>query len=174
VTATPANHAAKRTRRRVACALAAAVAFVAGCGALPPAGLVAPKVSLAGLSLRDVTRDEVGLLLLLEVDNPNGREVPLGNLRFDLDLYGQRFASGTALDALVTLPAAASTQVPVEVKVPWSRLPALTRELRRSGGRAAYVLRGSASWGTDGIRVPFERKGSLDLPARLLERPPRG
>ena len=43
--------------------------------------------------------------------------------------------------------------------MPWSRLPALARELRRSGGRADYVLRGTASWGSDGVRVPFERKG---------------
>jgi LEA14-like dessication related protein len=175
VTATPARRTERRARRRVAATLlAVAAAFAAGCEALPPLGLVAPKVSLAGLSIRDVTRDDVGVVVLLEVENPNGRDVPLGNLRFDVDLFGQRFASGAALDALVTLPASASTRVPVEVRVPWNRLPVLARELRRSGGRADYALRGSATWGADGLRVPFERNGSVDLPARLMERSPRG
>jgi len=168
---------ALRRRNALRCAAAAALALAASaCGMLPPANLEPPKISIANISIVAVGLEELRFALSIDARNPNDVDVPLTNLRFDLELLGQPFASGAAAESTVTLPAGASREVPIEFAVPTSRLLDLVRALRHSAGSPlGYRLHGSANWGRSPFAIPFEKRGEFDALRRLRERlePPR-
>jgi len=166
-------HARARLRLLAAAGLPLAAA---ACGVLPPIGLQRPKVTVADLSIRSLGLKEIRFALLLDAHNPNGVDVPLSNLRFDLELLGRPFASGAALEPTVTLAAGATRSVPIEFAVPTSRLVELLRELRLpERAPLDYRLHGSANWGRSPFTIPFERRGEFETLQKLREwfEPPR-
>lgn len=165
----PTAHAARRR------ALAGGLGVLAGgtlaaCGLVPPPGLQAPEVHGAQIAVRRIGRDEIRFLLTLDTANPNDVRVPLSGLRFDLDLLGQPFATGQALESTVELAPKARTAVPIEFSVPTSRLLSILRELRADADAGfPYRLRGSAAWGASPWPVRFERSGEIDALHRLRD-----
>jgi len=158
-----------RSRPRLLAAAGLALA-AAACGLVPPIGLQAPKVTVADLSIRSLGLKEIRFALLLDARNPNDVDVPLSNLRFDLDLLGRPFASGAALEPTVTLAAGATRSVPIEFAVPTSRLLEVLREVRGSERAPLdYRLHGSANWGKSPFSIPFERRGELETLRKLRE-----
>lgn len=161
-----------RSRRRL-CAAGLGACLLASCGLLPPLDLKSPRLSFAGLSVPSASLQEIDFLLTLSADNPNDVEVPLSNLQFELDLFGQPFAAGSAREPSLTLPRLGSREIPIRFTVPTARLLELVSRARSAeSGRFEYRLRGSANWGSSPIRIPFEKTGDLEalrqLPRRLL------
>jgi len=156
-------------RRLIAAAGAlAALGALPACSALPPIGLQAPRLSFAGLSVPRAGLDEIEFLLTVIADNPNEVDVPLSNLRFDLELFGLPFASGAARDPRLTLPGRGTRQVPIAFTVPTSGLLDLVSKARSEGsGRLEYRLRGSANWGSSPFTIPFETTGDLEALRKL-------
>lgn len=158
------------TRRRLLAAAGtlAATAALAACSALPPLGLQAPRLSFAGLSVPRVGLDEIEFLLTVIADNPNEVDVPLSNLRFELELFGLPFASGAARDQRLTLPGRGTRQVPIAFTMPTSGLLDLVSKARSEGsGRLEYRLAGSANWGDSPFTIPFEKTGDLEALRKL-------
>ncbi len=154
-------------RRRLSLA-AAALPALAACSAFPPPDLKTPKLAFGSLSVPRIGLSEVDFLLTVVADNPNDLEVPLSNIRFDLDLFGQAFASGGTREPRLTLPRLGSREVPIEFTVPTSRLVDLISRVRADGaGRFEYRLRGSANWGSSPFAIPFEKTGDLDALRQL-------
>lgn len=146
----------------------APLVLLPACSALPPLGLEAPRLSFAGLSVPRAGLDEIEFLLTVIADNPNEVDVPLSNLRFDLELFGLPFASGAARDPRLTLPGRGTRQVPIAFTVPTSALLDLVSRARSEGsGRLEYRLKGSANWGSSPFTIPFEKTGDLDALRRL-------
>jgi len=142
----------------------------AACGVVPPIGLKPPKVTVADLAVRSLGLSEIRFALVLDAQNPNDVDVPLSNLRFDLDLMGRPFASGAALEPTVTLAAGTTQPVPIEFAVPTSRLLDLLREFGQADQRRLdYHLRGSANWGKSPFSIPFERRGEFETLQKLRE-----
>lgn len=161
---------ARRASRRRSWLIGAIAAGLAACGVLPPADLVAPRVSVADVSVRDLGLEEIRFELTLDTDNPNDVDVPLTDLVFDLDLFGRSFAVGRTVQRSITLARGARTAIPVQFTVPTSRLLDALRELRLEGGAPlAYRLRGSARWGASPFPVRFERAGDLDALRKLRD-----
>lgn len=164
----PARGVARDRLRLLAGAVVAIGA--AGCGIVPPLGLQAPRIDVASLSIRGIGRDEIRFALVLDAHNPNALDVPLTNLRFDLELLERPFASGGATERTVTLPANATRAVPIEFGVATARLIELLREFRVADGpRLSYRLRGSANWADSPFTIPFERRGEFEALQRLRE-----
>jgi len=150
----------------VACVSIAAAA----CGVVPPIGLKPPKVTVADLAIRSLGLSEIRFALVLDAHNPNDVEVPLTNLRFDLELLGRPFASGAALAPSVTLAAGATQAVPIEFTVPTARLLELLRDVGQANRRRLdYRLHGSANWGKSPFSIPFERRGEFETLQKLRE-----
>lgn len=167
---------ARHTRRRML--LAATVACVlAACNALPPADLKAPRLRFADFDLVELGLSEIRFVLAVDTENPNDIDIPLRNLDFAIELLGAPFASGTAFDRAVTLPALGARTVAVEFTVPTSRLIALLREAKLAEpARWSYRLAGSATWGWSGVPLRFERRGDLEALrelGRVLQTPAR-
>lgn len=162
---TPAAH---RGRRRVLAACAALPAMLAACSGFPPARLKSPKLSIAGLSVSRLGASEIEFRMTVLADNPNDVDLPLSNLRFELDLLGQPFASGGASEATITLPRQGTRQVPIVFTVPTQRLLELVSTVRGdAAGRFEYRLRGSANWADSPFTLPFEKTGELEALQRL-------
>lgn len=154
----------KRRRLLPALAVSLMLPALAGC-----AGLAAPRekpeVTLAGLALRDAGADGQRWALRLRVRNPNPVDLPVDALDFTVDIDDRPFLAGSSTHP-VRIPADGEAIVEVDAA---SDLRGLFRQLRdyrrwqRRGG-LDYRLRGTLDAGRYG-RLPFERRGRLDLPA---------
>ncbi|NTV09797.1 MAG: LEA type 2 family protein [Zoogloea sp.] len=139
-------------------------ALLAGCAALP-VGLDAPEVSLANINLVGGNLLEQRFALQLRVRNPNRRDIDIKGLNFQLELQGQRFASGTS-DHQVTLPALGETLVDVSVVATLADVLRIVREVRKEGGeRVAYGISGKLFAGMLPGGLPFQRRGEVSLAA---------
>lgn len=157
-----------RRRLLAAAGALAALAALPACSALPPLGLRAPRLSFAGLSVPRVGLDEIEFVLTVIADNPNEVDVPLSNLRFELELFGLPFAAGAARDPRLTLPGRGTRQVPIAFRMPTSGLLDLASRARSEGsGRLEYRLKGSANWGNSPFTIPFEKTGDLEALRKL-------
>ncbi len=167
--------ASARTRRAacwgglLALLLPTSAWLLGACSGLPPAGVVAPKLAVRDVSIVSFRGDELRLRVDVDAENPNPRDIPLADLKLDLELLGLHAASARALEPVVTLPASASRIVTLDVSVPARRLGELLLRAAREGDARAvpYRLTGSAAWGTDGVPLPFQRSGTIDLAERL-------
>lgn len=149
--------------------LVGSVAAVA-CTHVPPLGLKPPELRAGEVQIREISLSQVRLTLNLDAFNPNEVVLPFSHLRVDVDLFGYPFAQGTARDSYVELPPATTSSIPIEFVVPASRLKELAQNLRLvERPQFDYRLRGSAVWGTNGVQMPFERRGELPGLRRLFE-----
>jgi len=62
-----------------------------------------PEVSLAGISVTDVSRTGQLMLVRLRVDNPNNYALPIDRVVYDLQVNGQPFARGEGAQAAVAI-----------------------------------------------------------------------
>lgn len=160
-----------RRRTWLAGAAAGALApWLAACSVVPPLDLRAPRLEVADLSIVDLGLSQLRFAVVVRADNPNDVDVPLTDLKFDLDLLGRPFASGIAAEPRLVLPRRAVRDVPIEFSVPTARLVDLVGLLTRGGlGNLSYRLRGNATWGSGFFPVAFEKSGDLDVLRRLRE-----
>ena len=166
------QHPAIRNLRRqaIACLAVCALSTLSACNAFPPLNLKSPTLSFADFQVTQLGLSEIRFLLTVQADNPNEVDIPLSNLKFDLELLDRPFASGAGRDATLVLPARGTRAVPIDFTVPTVRLIDLVKGFRLTDvGSLAYRLKGSANWGSSGFSIPFDRRGDLEGLRKLLE-----
>lgn len=152
--------------RRLLC-LALVAAPLAGCALSPFADPL--RVELVGFDGLPGEGMELRFLVKLRVQNPNDREMAYDGVALDLDLRGQRFASGVA-PLSGTVPRYGETVLAVPVTASAIALArqmlSVLRESERGGvGKLAYALRGKLGGvGLTGAR--FESTGEFDFDLR--------
>ncbi|AOY01666.1 LEA type 2 family protein [Jeongeupia sp. USM3] len=137
----------------------ALIALLAACAGVPTS-YEKPKVSVAGIAIKDIGLFEQRFTLTLRVQNPNDISVPVSGLNAKLEVNGKPVADGVS-NASVTIPALGEATVPVDIV---SNLGGLARLLKQGNGAApSYRLHGKlfSPWRPGGI--DFDQKG--DLPA---------
>jgi hypothetical protein len=136
--------------------------LLAGCASLGIGGEPI-EVNLVGLTPLPSTAFEHRLRVDLRLRNPNPRAYEIDGLRFQLDVNGQRLASGVA-DVEATLPRLGEVVIPVTTTTTLldlvNQIAALGRMSETQQRTFDYELRGrvflARSWGG----VDFERRGS--------------
>ncbi len=83
--------------------LAAAAATMAACSLLAPK-LERPAVSVASIELVSGNLLKQNFLVKLDVENPNDRALPVTSLHADLNLLGERVATGASSQPFVVPP----------------------------------------------------------------------
>jgi hypothetical protein len=163
-----------RPRRRLLASLlvglSAGTLSLSACGMFPPADLQPPKVTFSSFAVNEVGFDRTRFTVRIAAVNPNRIDIPLANVRFGLSVFGQPLAAGTVPEQRLTLPAGASTEVPVEFTVATADVSALLRKV--SAGPwpdAVWELKGTAHWGDSPFAIPFERRGDSDSLRRLRD-----
>lgn len=143
---------------------------LSGCFSLPKNldSLKEPKVSLAGLAVKDLNPFNPRLLVRLQVENPNDLDVNLDGGDVALALNGQPVASGTSRSPL-TLAKFGSSQMDVEVSA--NTLGVLQQILLlQSKPTVDYDVSGHLNvlnWLGPLGKLPFNFKGSVDRDALL-------
>lgn len=145
--------------------LAAILLTQAGCSLLTAdyRNLKEPKVSLAGLNIKDLNPLKPSFLVRLRLDNPNDLDVNLDGADVALALNGQPVATGISRSPL-TLKKLGFSEMDVEVTA--NTLSAIQQFLvLQSQPMMDYQVTGHLNWndwlGVLG-RLPFNFKGSMD------------
>ena len=150
---------------RIAVTLAMAVLVQAGCATLVSKPL-SPEVRLDGVRVAKLSPGDTRLAFRLVVTNPNGYDLVVNELDYTIAVLDLPLARG-ALDTRTVLPAGAETPVELELRTDFVRLSSVLERMSRTGV-VRYEATGSALV-QDGARLPFARRGEVDL-AKLLER----
>jgi len=142
--------------------LATFIALLTLGACVTPQSVQPPNIALENVRLLEAR----GLMQMVRVDlmvtNPNGFDIPLTGLDFELTVNGMDFAQGLS-NAAVTLPSRGRATVPVDVSI--SMLSVL-RQLQAVQKRGAVDYRLSGTAFLDHALLPklgFERAGSLSL-----------
>ena len=145
--------------------LATLVLALSGCFSLPKDfnSLKEPKVSLAGLAIKDMNPLQPRFLVRLNVTNPNDLAVDLEGADVDLALNGQPVATGVSRSPL-TLAKFGSSQMDVEVTA--NTLGMLQQiMLLQSKSSIDYAVTGHLNvlnWLGPLGKLPFNFKGAVD------------
>ena len=127
-----------------------------------------PKVSLAGLSVKDLNPLQPSFLVRLKLDNPNDLDVSLDGADVALTLNGQPVAAGISRSPL-TLKKLASSEMDLEVTA--NTLNAAQQFLLlQSKPTMDYEITGHLQlkdWMSALGRLPFSFQGNLDSQSLL-------
>ncbi|MFO1436338.1 MAG: LEA type 2 family protein [Gammaproteobacteria bacterium] len=149
--------------RSIGVAVLMFVALISGATAALPLDLDPPQVSLAGIRIAKLTPNEQSVVLSLRVRNPNMMDIPLHSMRYQLELNGERVASGRR-DKPVTLPGGAEKTVDVEAD---ASLQEVINQMQQMAGKGfspvKYRLHGEFRLGNGSTPMPFDQSGSIDL-----------
>lgn len=134
-------------------------ALLTGCSSLTGSMLEKPQVELKAVNLRNITAQGTTVVFVLNLKNPNSRELPLDGLNYSVDLAGKHFAEG-AIAETVVLPARDENQVEVPLDVTYAKVFSGLAQMLE-GRSLDYALRGQAKFSV--FSIPFEKKGALKL-----------
>jgi LEA14-like dessication related protein len=136
--------------------------ILSGCTAIAPK-MEPPEFSLAGLELVDADFFEQRFRFKLRVINPNDFALPIKAVNYRIEVNDEEFASGVS-NKPVTIPAYGTELLEVDG---YSNFFRMLKHLKDTGaalrGKLTYRLKGAAVVGDFKQKIPFERKGELDL-----------
>ena len=135
----------------------------AACSLLTPT-YEKPVVSVREIQLVGGNLLQQNFLLKLNVDNPNDRALPVTSLHVDLNVLGERVASGDN-DRSFVVPARGNTQFDMTVK---ANMALVLLKLAGRGDKRAdpidYELTGTASIDLPWLRnLPFQQHGLVPI-----------
>jgi LEA14-like dessication related protein len=120
-----------------------------------------PVLTVSSVELQSGNLFQQSFLVKFQVQNPNARELPVQGLRAELDVGGQRIASGVSNRAFVVPPMGQSE---FDMTITANMAAALLQLANQRADTIDYELSGSASLDLPFLReVPFHRGGSFSL-----------
>lgn len=144
-------------------ACSALLLFLAGCSLVAPK-FEKPQISVASVELKGGNFLQQNFLVKLNVQNPNDRSLPVTSLHVELNVDGERIASGTSSRAFV-VPAHGDTQFDMDITANVALvLLKLAGRKDQHADLIAYDMTGGASLDLPFLRdLPFHQHGSFAL-----------
>ncbi|MBV8680633.1 MAG: LEA type 2 family protein [Aquitalea sp.] len=134
--------------------------WLVGCSTL---GLKKPQLSLVDIHPATSTLLEQNFDVTLRVQNPNALPLHASGLSFDLDVAGNRLASGLS-DQAIAVPALGETEIKVRLHTSLVSWLKQLGKVMRTDGKLDYQLQGQLE-GVQGLTsVPFSSSGEWQLP----------
>ncbi len=121
-----------------------------------------PTVSVEGFSIKNISISGAELLLRLKWFNPNSFGITLGNLNYNLDVQGNRWASATVANRS-TLASKDEKIIEIPIRLDFVSLGSGVYRMLTGGGAMPYSVSGNAKLDVD---LPYFEKG-LDIPLNL-------
>lgn len=138
------------------------IGLLSGCSTLPR-DFVTPKISIAGITPKDVAVFEQSFDVQLRIQNPNNFDLGLNGIRFDIDLNNKEFGNGMS-GAKVTVPRLGSEMVTGEVITGLGSFLRQMQGMSASAVKLQYHLKGTAfAESPSEFTIPFEESGEVDL-----------
>jgi len=135
--------------------------FLAGCSLVAPK-FAKPQISVASIELKGGNFLQQKFLVKLNVQNPNDRSLPVTSLHVELNVAGERIASGASSRAFV-VPAHGETQFDMDItaNVALALLKLAGRQDQHADS-IDYEMTGGASLDLPFLRdLPFHQNGSF-------------
>jgi LEA14-like dessication related protein len=155
--------AAWRAVRAAAWLAVPAAAYLAACSLVVP-HFEKPEVSVASIQLLGGNLLQQNFLVTFNVQNPNDRALPVTGLHAELNVAGERLASGVSNGAFTVPPHGVSQ---FDMTITANMAVVLLKLSQRSDPHAAaidYEMTGSASIDLPFLRdLPFHQTGSFPL-----------
>ena len=162
------NHFWKRAGLTISSVIAAVL--LVACNAISPLNLKSPELSFSDISVGDIGLSKVKFIVTVNAQNANDVDIPLSDLKFNLALMDNQFATGVVNETATIIPKKGSKAIPIEFTVGTSQLIDMVRKLNiKELGSFTYKLNGSAKWGSGPFSIPFERKGDLQALKKLSD-----
>jgi LEA14-like dessication related protein len=138
-------------------------AWTAACSLVAP-HFERPILSVAGIELVGGNLLQQNFLVKFNVQNPNDRALPITGLHAELNVLGERVASGV-VDRAFVVPAQGSSQFDMTIS---ANLALVLLKLKRSTDQRSddidYELTGAAGIDLPFLReVPFQQRGVFSL-----------
>ena len=148
--------------RRRTWVLVAATVLLAACSSLGYK-FQTPRLTIARVELVKGDLAQQNLRVRLHVQNPNGRDLPISNITYQIEVAGDAFAHGESeRDFVVPANGETDFDVMVVVNAAGTVLKLATGGLR--GDRLEYRIFGRVTLSSGMVRsLPFEQKGTIPL-----------
>lgn len=116
-----------------------------------------PQVNLANIYMDNMTLTGAELVLDLQIDNPNGFDLEIQGMDYNLNINGHDVATGENKQKL-KLRANGKSQVTIPVAFHYQQIfNSISQVLTEKS--LSYSLRGSTDWGL--FQVPFSSSGEF-------------
>jgi LEA14-like dessication related protein len=141
-----------------------------GCSVIPPMNLKSPELAFSDLAVSEFNFEKVKFVVTVAAKNPNDVDIPLSNMKFDLNFMLAPVGTGSALKD-INIPKMGTAEVPIEFVIGTSQLLGILKQVDlRDLARLSYSLKGSANWNKGPFTIPFERKGDLSMLKKYTDR----
>lgn len=127
--------------------------------------LEAPSVQLQNVELVRLGREQVELVAILGVYNPNSRQISISGLNYRLDVEEENLIDQSTQDRIV-LNAGIDEVIRIPLHVNTPNLLSLIRS-SRTYNQVGYTFEGTANIelpGLGGLRAPFSKSGTIPVP----------
>jgi LEA14-like dessication related protein len=139
------------------------VTWAAACSLIEPK-FEKPVLSVVGIQLVSGNLLQQNFLVTLNIQNPNDRPLPVTSLHAELNVAGERIASGVSNRAVV-VPAQGNAQFEITVTANMAlALLKLSQKTDKPSDTIDYEMTGAASIDLPFLRdLPFRQNGSFSL-----------
>ena len=120
-----------------------------------------PNLTVSSIEMQGGNLLQQNFLVKFQVQNPNQRALPVSGLHAELDVAGERIASGVSNRSFVVPPMG---QIEFDMTITANMALALLKLSGRRGDSIDYEVTGSASLDLPFMHdLPFHQTGSLSL-----------
>ncbi|MDT3776822.1 LEA type 2 family protein [Nitrospira sp. MA-1] len=149
-------------RLRISVLILLVIGFMSACSTLP-GNFETPKISIAGITPKDVTLFEQRFEVQLRIQNPNNFDLGLNGIRFDIELNDKEFGNGMS-PAKVIVPRLESEVVTGEVITGLDSFLRQVQGMNSTAAKLRYHLQGTAFAESPGnFTIPFDDSREVDL-----------
>jgi LEA14-like dessication related protein len=141
-----------------------ALSVVVGACSLVAPKFNRPNVTVTSIEMRGGSLLQQNFVVKLNIQNPNGRALPVRGLHTELSVGGERIASGVS-DRAVVIPAFGESEFDMTITANLAlALLKLTDKANSRADAIDYELTGAASLDLPFLRnLPFHQAGSFSL-----------
>ena len=133
------------------------VLFSSACSTLM--GLKKPEAQLNRVFAKETSLTGTTLIFVVDVQNPNDRELKLDELAYQVSLSGKEFARAKT-DKVVKVAANSSSEVEIPLPVKFSDLLGSLGEIIQTQ-TISYKIEGNAKLSP--FKIPFTKEGKVNL-----------
>lgn len=131
-----------------------------GCESLTKSFLKDPEVNVVEVKVVNINMSDISFAVTLNVKNPNGLELSLGKVTYELNLSGETVTEGTFSEGF-KVPAFGQNNVIVPLKFKFKSVGNILSGIINRSFTKEYELKGTAQLGI--FSIPFSKKGKVNI-----------
>ncbi len=146
--------------------MSSGILLLSACSSIPLSKPQSPNVTIAGIRPTKISLSSQTLELTLNIQNPNGFDLPMESLTFSARFAGESFAQGNTINK-VTIPANGEALLKVSVKTGLGQLAEQFKTMVATDDlNLHYDIKGFVKLANWPKNIPINVEGELEDPRR--------